>query len=74
MIKGRKSGSNQGGSAEGWIETMKRLLALNANTYVPGHGPLQTKADVQQNPLFWRRGGREHSIHPNCAKLAACER
>jgi cyclase len=48
MIKGHKSGSNQGGSAEGWIETMKRLLALNANTYVPGHGPLQTKADVQQ--------------------------
>lgn len=48
MIKGRKSGSNEGGSAEGWIETMKKLLALNADTYVPGHGPLQTKADVQK--------------------------
>lgn len=47
MIKGPKSGSNKGGSAEGWIETMKKLLALNADTYVPGHGPLQTKADVQ---------------------------
>jgi len=47
MIKGPKSGSNQGGSAEGWIETMKKLLALNADTYIPGHGPLQTKADVQ---------------------------
>jgi cyclase len=47
MIKGPKEGSNVGGSAEGWIETMKKLLALNADTYVPGHGPSQTKADVQ---------------------------
>jgi len=38
--------SNEGGSAAGWIETMKKLLALNADTYVPGHGPLQTKDDV----------------------------
>jgi glyoxylase-like metal-dependent hydrolase (beta-lactamase superfamily II) len=48
MIKPRKSGSNEAGSAEGWIETMKKLVALNADTYVPGHGPLQTKADVQK--------------------------
>ena len=27
---------------------MKKLVALNADTYVPGHGPLQTKADVQK--------------------------
>jgi len=47
MIKGRKSGSNEGGSAEGWIESMKKLLALNADTYIPGHGPSQTKVDVQ---------------------------
>jgi cyclase len=47
MIKGPKSGSNVGGSAEGWIETMKKLLALNADTYIPGHGPSLTKADVQ---------------------------
>lgn len=48
MIKPTKSGSNEAGSAEGWIETMKKLVALNADTYVPGHGPLQTKADVQK--------------------------
>jgi len=40
--------SNEGGSAAGWIETMKKLVALNADTYVPGHGPLQTKDDVQK--------------------------
>jgi glyoxylase-like metal-dependent hydrolase (beta-lactamase superfamily II) len=40
--------SNEGGSAEGWIETVRKLIALNADTYVPGHGPLQTKADVQK--------------------------
>jgi cyclase len=36
------------GSSEGWIETVKGLLKLDADAYVPGHGDLQTKADVQQ--------------------------
>ncbi len=35
------------GSSEGWIETVKGLIKLNADTYVPGHGVLQTKADLQ---------------------------
>jgi cyclase len=35
------------GSSEGWIETTKVLTGLKADTYVPGHGDLQTKADVQ---------------------------
>jgi glyoxylase-like metal-dependent hydrolase (beta-lactamase superfamily II) len=35
------------GSSEGWIESVKGILALDANTYVPGHGDVQTKADVQ---------------------------
>ena len=43
MIKEQKNGS-----AEGWVQTVKGLLALNADSYVPGHGDLQTKADVQQ--------------------------
>jgi glyoxylase-like metal-dependent hydrolase (beta-lactamase superfamily II) len=41
-----KIGKN--GSAGGWVQTVKGLLALNADTYVPGHGDLQTKADLQQ--------------------------
>jgi glyoxylase-like metal-dependent hydrolase (beta-lactamase superfamily II) len=36
------------GSSEGWITTMKGLIALNAETYVPGHGDLQMKADLQK--------------------------
>ena len=43
MIKTQKNGS-----AEGWVQTVKGILALNADTYVPGHGDLQTRADVQQ--------------------------
>jgi glyoxylase-like metal-dependent hydrolase (beta-lactamase superfamily II) len=40
--------TNKHGSSEGWITTVRGLLALDANDYVPGHGDLQTKADVQQ--------------------------
>jgi cyclase len=39
---------NKHGSSEGWIQTVKGLLSLDADAYVPGHGDLQTKADVQQ--------------------------
>lgn len=43
MIKQQK-----GGSSEGWVKTVKGILALNADIYVPGHGELQTRSDVQQ--------------------------
>jgi len=36
------------GTAEGWIQTTKGMVGLNAETYVPGHGDLQTKADIQK--------------------------
>ncbi|HZP33731.1 MAG TPA: MBL fold metallo-hydrolase [Candidatus Acidoferrales bacterium] len=36
------------GSSEGWIQTVKGLTSLNADSYVPGHGDLQTKAQVQE--------------------------
>ncbi len=35
------------GSTEGWVKTTKAIIALNAKTYVPGHGDIQTKADIQ---------------------------
>ncbi len=34
-------------SSEGWIRFVKTLVALDADTFVAGHGDLQTKADVQ---------------------------
>jgi glyoxylase-like metal-dependent hydrolase (beta-lactamase superfamily II) len=35
------------GSVAGWLETVKGLLALNADTYVSGHGDLFTKSDIR---------------------------
>jgi cyclase len=35
------------GSSEGWITTTKGIVGLNADQIVPGHGPIQTNADVQ---------------------------
>ena len=36
------------GSSEGWIGTAKGIVALDSDRYVPGHGPLQTKAMIQK--------------------------
>lgn len=39
---------NKNGSSEGWIQFVKTLASLDAETYVPGHGELQTKADIEK--------------------------
>jgi len=36
------------GSSAGWIATVKGIVALNADQFVPGHGDLQTKAAIQK--------------------------
>ena len=36
------------GSSAGWVESMKGIVALNADTYIPGHGGSQTTAELQQ--------------------------
>lgn len=36
------------GSSAGWITTAKGIASLDADTFVPGHGGLQTKADIQK--------------------------
>ena len=36
------------GSSEGWITTTKGIVGLNADEFVPGHGNVQTKADVEK--------------------------
>jgi glyoxylase-like metal-dependent hydrolase (beta-lactamase superfamily II) len=36
------------GSTQGWLANVKGMIALNADTYVPGHGDLATKADLQR--------------------------
>ena len=36
------------GTGAGWVESVKGMISLDANTYVTGHGDLQTKADLQK--------------------------
>ena len=36
------------GSTEGWIATAKGIVSLDADTFIPGHGTIQTKADIQK--------------------------
>jgi cyclase len=36
------------GSSEGWITTAKGIAALNADQFVPGHGDVQTKEQIQK--------------------------
>ena len=43
---------NLNGSIAGWIETVKGMLALDADTFVPGHGDLFTKDDVRTKLLI----------------------
>jgi hypothetical protein len=35
-------------STEGWVTTMNGILATDAVTFVPGHGDVQMKADLQK--------------------------
>jgi len=37
------------GSSDGWIQSAKGMIAFNADTYVTGHGKIQTKADLQKD-------------------------
>ncbi len=36
------------GSSAGWVTTAKGVAALNADQFVPGHGNVLTKADIQK--------------------------
>jgi glyoxylase-like metal-dependent hydrolase (beta-lactamase superfamily II) len=40
------------GSVAGWIESVKNMLNLDADTYVSGHGDLFTKNDVRTKLAF----------------------
>jgi len=45
--KGMGEALNKHGSSLGWIKTVKAILALDADIYVGGHGPVLTKAELQ---------------------------
>jgi cyclase len=39
---------DKNGSTDGWIATVTGLLGLSADVYIPGHGDLASRADVQR--------------------------
>ncbi|HEX2908913.1 MAG TPA: MBL fold metallo-hydrolase [Phototrophicaceae bacterium] len=41
------------GPVENWIAALDRILALDVDTIVPGHGPITDKAGVQQVKDYW---------------------
>jgi glyoxylase-like metal-dependent hydrolase (beta-lactamase superfamily II) len=43
-----------GGTVAGWPATLDRVLALDFDTVVPGHGPLATRADLERFRAFMR--------------------
>lgn len=42
------------GSIETWLSALDALLALDAGTYVPGHGPPCGRAELEQLADYWR--------------------
>ena len=40
--------AEKNGSSEGWETTVKGIIATDATTFVPGHGDVQMKADLQK--------------------------
>ncbi len=39
--------AEKGGNTEGWIKTMQGIAKINAVDFVPGHGDVQTKAQIE---------------------------
>lgn len=58
------------GPVQNWIRACDRLLALDVDVVVPGHGPLTTKMGVQRTKEYWEglveasRKGREAGASP----------
>jgi glyoxylase-like metal-dependent hydrolase (beta-lactamase superfamily II) len=52
QIHGPGDNPDLGGSVAGWIEAVKGMLTLNADTYVSGHGDLFTKRDIRTKLLL----------------------
>ena len=38
----------KGGNSEGWVKTMQGIAKINADQFVPGHGEVQTKPQIQE--------------------------
>jgi glyoxylase-like metal-dependent hydrolase (beta-lactamase superfamily II) len=45
---------DNGGSPQGVVDSVKGMLALDANLYVSGHGPVVTKSELQRRLATWQ--------------------
>ncbi len=64
------------GPVDNWIAATELLLGLDADVYVPGHGPVGTRADVERMRDYWvwvRDGAREQHRRGRPAAVAARE-
>lgn len=41
------------GPVTSWLEALRAILALDADVFVPGHGPLGTRADLHTLEAYW---------------------
>ena len=53
------------GPVRNWVAALDRLLALDADRFVPGHGPMATADDVRALRAYWtwltEAGGAQHA-------------
>ena len=65
-----------GGSSRGWVTTLDRVLQLDFDTAIPGHGEVMTKADVQafRDQFVSVRQRMSELIRSGVSKDASAER
>jgi cyclase len=42
------------GPVEGWLAALDRLIDTGAETFVPGHGPVCGRAEIERLAAYWR--------------------
>jgi glyoxylase-like metal-dependent hydrolase (beta-lactamase superfamily II) len=62
--QGRFPSIRKGGSSQGWIASMKAILALDARVIVPGHGPIvpRTRIETQLRDAEKRRAAIKQMV------------
>ncbi len=50
--------TNNGGSIKEWDQTIQKILAMDFDTVIPGHGPVSKKADLREMDADHRGGSR----------------
>ena len=54
----------------GWMENVKGMIALDADTYVTGHGDLMTKDDVKKKLAYIQDSWDKVKAHGRARQVA----